>query len=1071
VAFATFFWAFLFEGINSEAYAAAELTASSATTSVTITTTHIFTQSSIYTLTVVGTDQPINHLVQIKNTAHEATRVRLAPIDKDFSSIARVLDNILTPEMLPSEKAMAIYNFGLRMRYHWWPATVGYDLHDPIKLFNVYGYGFCDDISVALAALFDTAGLPSRIWHLGAGEHTVVEAYYDGSWHLFDADRDGLYLLRDNITIAGVTDLIDDLSLIERAGPAHTDLIGIYAKTGKLQYYPGHLGYTSGHEIELYLAPQDSFTYYWQPVAGYHDDTGWNSPPPPRYANGELVKRLDPTLTGFSEHLLSSQNLRFAIDDSLWPPLSTATITSPGYLEVEVTTPYPFVRNTLSMDYLRLQSESQIALMVSRSASIASFLTYDLLHERYKISDLFVQQHNINSFANDGLWPALHSNRRFEPAYLDFKIRKRDNQRLIVGGMFYRAGLADSVALSISLDGILWQKVWVASPAQIGYFSAQTDISTIAPVDKPLFLRYEFTPVSYPTATGVSSIRMAGLSPFNYETIWTSDLRDQLGSDTLLLDLTPFVALPAQPANYGFSLKIVLSSLMEPNTIGISRLTLTNTVQVAPLALPGIWNGDTTYAIEIVDSVQPAIVVTHTWSEVDGASPPSPPDIAESPRMDFPVDSRQPILFSWSPSQDSDGDAIAAYQVEVCSRSDCLWPISPALIHIISNGTTQWRFPFHDWLNDGGRYYWRVRAMDATGRWGEFSKIWSFTVAEAPIEMLQIESAKVFVQDSSALFNARINSGSNPTYQWDFGDGAVGVGVSVTHTYTASGEYTVTLAAINPVSVMTTTARILVGTPPQGLTVLAPPFVAIGESTPMTAAVAAGSEVTYAWAFSDGTLASGALIDRAFATPGIFSATVAAANLVGVITKTVVVRVMARPASLVIASPSFIALGESARLTASVETGDDVTYMWKFSDGIMTSGAVVDHSFFTSGVNSVTVTATNPLGVVIATVFVLIVAPPTDLTIVAPSFAMVGESVRLTATVLTDIDVTYTWEFSDGIVANGPTTERSFLAPGVYSATVTVVNPVNQRLSASIHLFVTENDSSSRIWLPLIAND
>jgi len=110
------------------------------------------------------------------------------------------------------------------------------------------------------------------------------------------------------------------------------------------------------------------------------------------------------------------------------------------------------------------------------------------------------------------------------------------------------------------------------------------------------------------------------------------------------------------------------------------------------------------------------------------------------------------------------------------------------------------------------------------------------------------------------------------TYSWDFGDGTTGAGVSPTHTYTAGGEYTVTLVVndgkVNS-SPSTTTATIdEVNDPP------------VADAGPDQTALV-GEEVTfdgsgsydiddgvaaYAWDFGDGVTGSGITTTHAYLT-------------------------------------------------------------------------------------------------------------------------------------------------------------------------------------------------------------
>jgi PKD repeat protein len=50
---------------------------------------------------------------------------------------------------------------------------------------------------------------------------------------------------------------------------------------------------------------------------------------------------------------------------------------------------------------------------------------------------------------------------------------------------------------------------------------------------------------------------------------------------------------------------------------------------------------------------------------------------------------------------------------------------------------------------------------------------------------------------SATTFSATVQTGSNVTYTWSFGDGATDRGQLVTHTYRAPGTFTATVTATN----------------------------------------------------------------------------------------------------------------------------------------------------------------------------------------------------------------------------------------------------------------------------------
>jgi PKD repeat protein len=66
----------------------------------------------------------------------------------------------------------------------------------------------------------------------------------------------------------------------------------------------------------------------------------------------------------------------------------------------------------------------------------------------------------------------------------------------------------------------------------------------------------------------------------------------------------------------------------------------------------------------------------------------------------------------------------------------------------------------------------------------------------------------------ATFFTATISAGSNVSYQWNFGDGQTGSGVTTTHSYTASGAYTAIVTATNSVGTHAATTTVYVAANP-----------------------------------------------------------------------------------------------------------------------------------------------------------------------------------------------------------------------------------------------------------------
>jgi len=71
------------------------------------------------------------------------------------------------------------------------------------------------------------------------------------------------------------------------------------------------------------------------------------------------------------------------------------------------------------------------------------------------------------------------------------------------------------------------------------------------------------------------------------------------------------------------------------------------------------------------------------------------------------------------------------------------------------------------------------------------------TVTDASISGLSAANSSPTLLGQTTRFTATITGGTNVTYQWNFGDGKTGSGVTTTHTYTTAGPYTATVTATN----------------------------------------------------------------------------------------------------------------------------------------------------------------------------------------------------------------------------------------------------------------------------------
>jgi hypothetical protein len=160
------------------------------------------------------------------------------------------------------DKARAIWEW---MRLHRFHATTGdLEVRDPVKLFNVYGFGLCGDVAPVLMELWRNAGIPSRRGYpIG---HCVAEAWYDGGWHMLDSDESVFFLDRDNRTILPEKAVARDHDLARRAY-ASNSIPTLYDYDGThTGDFPSH----EQHAMDFILRPGESIEWLWGQGTKFH---------------------------------------------------------------------------------------------------------------------------------------------------------------------------------------------------------------------------------------------------------------------------------------------------------------------------------------------------------------------------------------------------------------------------------------------------------------------------------------------------------------------------------------------------------------------------------------------------------------------------------------------------------------------------------------------------------------------------------------------------------------------------------------------------------------------------------
>ena len=136
----------------------------------------------------------------------------LSPKVPDVSSLEAWKKSFLREGMKDQEKALAIFNSEVMFQNADAP-PIEYlqredSVLDPIKLFNVYGYTLCSNSASNMACLARYSGFPAR--NTTIQNHVVPEFFYDGAWHMLDADLIQYFPKADG-SIASLQEIIDGI--------------------------------------------------------------------------------------------------------------------------------------------------------------------------------------------------------------------------------------------------------------------------------------------------------------------------------------------------------------------------------------------------------------------------------------------------------------------------------------------------------------------------------------------------------------------------------------------------------------------------------------------------------------------------------------------------------------------------------------------------------------------------------------------------------------------------------------------------------------------------------------------
>jgi PKD repeat protein len=369
-----------------------------------------------------------------------------------------------------------------------------------------------------------------------------------------------------------------------------------------------------------------------------------------------------------------------------------------------------------------------------------------------------------------------------------------------------------------------------------------------------------------------------------------------------------------------------------------------------------------------------------------------------------------------------------------------------------SDSITIWSWDFGDnsfstvkdpWHQYGasGPYNVTLIIADTNGCRDTISNI--IVVDSLPIA--QFIADTVCLNNPTAFTDLSISQGSaNSSWQWDFGDGSpLNNTQHPTHTYTASGVYTVTLTVANSNGCSHTYIKdILVY--PLPVVDFSYSLECLGDSTDFTGQSGGGVKITsWSWDFGDGSPVNHTQNPtHLYNTSGTYTVTLSVVdghNCANSISKTIDVY----PLPVASFSNTPACLGDTTYFYDGSTPSDSITiWSWDFGDNNFSTVKDPWHQYGASGPYNVTliIADTNGCRDTISSIIVVDSLPIAQ---------FIADTVCLNnPTAFTDLSISqgsanssWQWDFGDGSPLNNtqhPT--HTYTASGVYTVTLTVAN-------------------------------
>jgi hypothetical protein len=313
--------------------------------------------------------------------------------------------------------------------------------------------------------------------------------------------------------------------------------------------------------------------------------------------------------------------------------------------------------------------------------------------------------------------------------------------------------------------------------------------------------------------------------------------------------------------------------------------------------------------------------------------------------------------------------------------------------------------------------------------------------------------------NQSDLFSCNPSGGVSPyTFSWDFGNGTSVPGPSSeSASYSTPSTPLVQCVVTDHAHTEASAAiSILVDAAPVLNVTANATSVDVGQPIALACTPSLGTPAfSVTWEFGDSTVANGASVDHAYATPGSFAATCIVTDATTTtVTRAISLTVSPKLTLAASASSAAIAPGTVVSLVAHATNGSGTyeSYSWTFSGGGSATTASVSHAFSVDGPATATVVVIDSNGAMNRSVVSVEVVPITVHVVALPTTARTGQMLTFNATAAGGAGGPYnfTWNFGDGITGYGTLVTHQYARAATYDPTVVVTDRLGAKSTTTV---------------------